>query len=67
MKKGSAKSTPFTSPKKDSSQFQGADNNQKGNSSKNKKKSNKENWQVMILFIFIFLFLFSKMALTIGL
>lgn len=42
MKKGSTKSTPFTSPKKDSSRPQGGDNNQKGHGSKNKKKGNKQ-------------------------
>jgi hypothetical protein len=41
QKKGSAKNTPFTSPKKDCFRPQAA--NQKGNGGKNKKKGNKQN------------------------
>lgn len=44
MKKSSAKSTPFTSPKKDSSRPQEGGSNQKSNGGKNKKKANNQAW-----------------------
>ena len=42
-KKGSAKSTPLTSPKKDILRHQVGDNDQKASGSKNKKKGSKQN------------------------
>jgi hypothetical protein len=44
MTNDSAKSTPFTSPKKDSPRSYGGDIHQKGNGGKNRKKANKQTW-----------------------